>query len=190
MPIFTPHRLKIRLNSEIVEVIVKPLAIRHPMTDILWDVELWEHLPKGPAVLAASTVAVYTNEWLYTILAGFAVYLIGSLIRSFTYSDFLRKLISLFLGSPPLLVIYTIGVPAYLIWQGSYALATILFVLDMAIHIGLLELLKTFLLLGLIRRLLGLFPTHQEHVYMAICNRRAKRYGIVLDWEQYNKFYE
>ena len=190
MPIFTPNHLKIRLNPEIVEEIVRPLAARHSVIDMLKDVELWEDLPKGPAILAASAIAVYTNEWLSTILAGVAVYLIGSLIRSFTYSDFLRKLIPLFLGSSPLLIIYIIGAPAYLIWQENYALAAILFTLDMAIYIGLLELLKTFLLLGIIRRQLGLLPTHQEHVYMAICNRRAKKYGIVLDWGQYNRFYE
>lgn len=189
MPLYTPHGLKIRLDPEDVAEIVKPLAACHDMNDVLLDVELWENLPEGLTALVASATAFFTRSPGLTVAGGVAGYVIGSCIRGFTYSDVLRRLIPLFLGAWLLTLLQTLAVAVYLVQQHSLATAVVLCIVNMAAHLGvfgLSEILLTPIRVPL-RQALGLQPTHQEGVYVAICNRRAARYGVRLDWSRYTR---
>ena len=189
MPIYTPHGLKIRLDADAVADIVQPLASVHDIEDVLLDVELWENLPEGMAVLGASATAAITQSWTVTVAAAVVTFTIGSLIRSFTYSDVLRRLIPLSLGSWPVTVAHTFAIAGFLIYQSSFAAAIALCVINFAAHagyFGILDLLVMPLRVPL-RRALGLQPTHQESVFVAVCNRRAAQHGIQLNWNSYGR---
>ena len=188
MPLYTPHGLKIRLDPDAVAEIVQPLASCHDINDILLDVELWEGLPEGLTTLSASAIALLTGSVGFTLAAGFASYVVGSFIRGFTYSDFLRRIIPLFLGAWPITLLQTVGVAVYLIVQGSYATAVVLCILNAVTYFGAMDIIDLLLIPIRVplRRILQLAPTHQEGVFIAICNRRAASHSLTLDWEKYS----
>lgn len=188
MPLFTPHGLKIRLDPDGVAEVVRPLASVHDMNDVLLDVELWENLPEGLVALSASATAALTRSPLLTIGAGVAAYAIGSFVRSFMYSDVIRRAIPMFIGSWIVTALHTLAVSAYLAIHSQLIAAVVLCVLNIAAHSGVLGVLD-FVLAPIrvpLRRMLRLQPTHQEAVFVAICNRRAARYGLTLDWSRYS----
>lgn len=189
MPIYTPNGLKIRLDPQAVDQVVRPLSRHQDLEEILQDVELWENLPEGMAALSASVAALMTTSLTSVFLVGVITYTLGSLIRGFTYSDIIRRLIPLFFGSWIVTTIQTIGVSIFLISQSMYLVAIGLCLFNVIAHCGLLEILYIPLapVRVPIRHALGLSPTHQEHTFMAICNRRAKKHGIVLDWDVYSE---
>jgi hypothetical protein len=187
MPLYTPHGLKIRLDPDAVGEVVRPLASVHDMNDVLLDVELWENLPEGLVALSASATAAITHSPLLTIVAGILAFAIGSFVRSLTYSDPLRRAIPLFLGSWIITAVHTLAVSAYLVLQHQFVAAVVLCAINTAAHLGFLGVLD-FVLAPIrvpLRRMLGLKPTHQEAVFVAICNKRAARYGLTLDWSKY-----
>ena len=187
MALYTPHGLKIRLDPDAVNEVVEPLSHRHDMNDILIDVELWENLPEGVAALAASGTAFFTQSAGLTVAAALGAYIVGSFIRGFTYSDLLRRVFPLLLGAPVLTALHTIAIAVFLVVQHQYLAAGVLCVVNIVAHTGLLGLIE-FLLMPIrvpLRKALGLQPTHQEGVFVAICNRRASKYGIDLDWDKY-----
>jgi hypothetical protein len=189
MALYTPHGLKIRLDPDAVNEVIEPLSLRHDMNDILLDVELWENLPEGVAALAASATAFFTQSAGLTIAAALGAYIVGSFIRGFTYSDLLRRLFPSFLGAPVLTAIHTIAIAVFLGVRHQYLAAGVLSVVNIAAHGGLLGLIELPLMSIRVplRKALGLEPTHQEGVFIAICNRRARKYGIDLDWDKYTK---
>lgn len=189
MPIFTPHGLKIRLDAEAVQNIVRPLAAVHDMNDVFSDLELWENLPEGLVALAASATAFSTHSAALTLLAGLVAHSIGSFVRSLTYSDGIRRLFPMFLGSWVVSLIHTVIVSVLLLRADHIAVAVVLCVVNICAHLGLFGAVD-FALAPVrvpLRRLLGLPPTHQETVFVQICNRRAASHGIVLDWSRYSR---
>lgn len=187
MPLYTPHGLKIRLDPEAVADVIAPLAACHDMNDVLLDVELWENLPQGFATLSASATALLTRSAAFTVGIGLAAYAVGSFVRGFTYSDFLRRLFPMFLGSWIITLVHTIAIGSYLVSQGGYFTSAVLCVMNAFAHLGALEFLQ-FPLMPIrlpLRRVLRRLPTHQEEVFVEICNRRAAQQGITLDWNNY-----
>ena len=190
MPIYTHRGLKIRLDPESVDKITQELKECYDMNKILRDVELWENLPEGLAAFSASIACFYYNGAVdITVVTGLIAYLVGSLIRSFMYSDFLRIIISVVLGSWRSTFLLTTVISIYMIVQGNTSSAIALCIFNILAHSSILEILS-FLLMPirmLIRSAFGLLPTHQELVFMAVCNRRAAKYGITLNWDCYEK---
>ena len=189
MPIHTPNGLKIRLDPQVVDQVVRPLSRHQDMKEILQDVELWENLPEGMAALSASITALLTTSLASVFLVGLITHTLGSLIRGFTYSDIIRRLIPMFFGSWIVTTIQTIGISIYLISQSMYLVAAGLCLFNVIVHCGFFEILYMPLapIRVSIRHALGLLPTHQEHTFMALCNRRAKKHGVVLDWGIYSE---
>lgn len=187
MPLFTPHGLKIRLDPASVEDIVRPLAAVHDMNDVLLDVELWENLPEGMVAVSASAAAMVTGSPFWTLGGGVIAYVVGSFVRGLTYSDRIRQLVPMFLGSWVVTAIHTIGVAIYLVLQQQFVTAVVLSLVNIAAHLGAFGVIDLVLapVRVPLRRVLGLPPTHQEVVFVTICDKRAARHGLMLDWSRY-----
>lgn len=187
MAIFTPHGLKIRFDEEALEKVIGPLNMAIDFNDLLLDIELWELLPVAMGQVAAIIAALLTSNWLSTLLAGIIGFLIGGVLREITYSDFLRRLFPLFLGSGPLTIIGTIACSIYLGLRGEYV--TIL-VLIAFFFLSKIEAIITGIALAPLiyfmgrkyLKSIGMPLTHVERTFIILCNIRAKKLDIELDW--------
>lgn len=93
----------------------------------------------------------------------------------------------MFPGAPVLTAVHTVAIAVFPVARHQYLAAVVLCVMNIAAHAGLLGLIE-FPLMPIrvpLRKALRLRPTHQEGVFVAICNRRAKKYGIHLEWDKY-----
>ena len=186
MPIYTPNNLKIRLQPEAVQNVLKPLMGHHSMEDIFLDVETWEAMPTAISIVLASAFAPFVAQWWEIIWIGLASYVLLHIVRGLTYIDVVRRL-TMVLGTLPITILVGVGVPAYLaFWQGEYLIAIALFAFNLVASFQAIEVLMLLLPLGLLRARFGHAPTSQEAVFVAVCNRRARKSGVVLDWDQYS----
>ncbi len=156
------------------------------------DIELWELLPISIAKVAAIAPAFITRECLPTLLIGIAGLMIGGVLREITYSDWLRRMFPLFLGSGQVTIIAIIACGIYLGSKGEY-LTTI--VLVAFFFMGKIEAIITSILLAPFiffinkkyLKIFGIPSTHVERVFVLLCNNRAEKFGIELDWSLYGK---
>lgn len=185
MPIYTPNGLKIRLNPEEVERILKPLMKHHSIEDMLFDVETWEAMPIAISIVVVSAFAPFVDKWWGVVWIGVASYVVLHVVRGLTYSDAIRR-VTRNCGFKPIQILCLLGVPGYLAFAaGDYATALTLFAFNLAASFTALELLMLVFPVGLLRLHFGLAPTSQESAFIAVCNSRAKKLGIALDWDRY-----
>jgi hypothetical protein len=192
MAIFTPHGLKIRFDEEALEKVIEPLKRPMDFNDLLLDIELWELLPVAIAKVTAIITAFLTGNWLLTLIVGIMGLLIGGVLREITYSDLLRKLFPLFLGSGPVTIVATIVCGIYLGLHGEYLTIVVLVAF---LFLSKIEAVITGIILApfiyfMARKYLkdiGMPLTHVERVFITLCNKRAKTLGINLDWGFYSK---
>jgi hypothetical protein len=188
MALFTPNGLKIRLDPNGVDQVIKELRLHHDLNDILLDVELWEDFPERLAVFAASLAAVITQSFWVIMFSVLSVYVLGTIIRDIAYSDCLRRIFPMALGHPVISFAYTVGTCIYLGFQGAYIPAVGLMIIYFVAHWGFLGLVYMgFTKIRVpFRKLFNLPPTHQEFVFITICNKRAAKYGLSLNWDDYD----
>ena len=184
MPLFTPHGLKIRFDNEALEKVIEPLKISTDFNDLLMDIELWELLPIAMAEVAAIITAFFTRDWLFTLIAWIIGLLIGGTLREITYSDSLRRIFPLFLGSGPVVIIAIIGCGIYLGLRGEYLTITVLVALW---FLDKIEAIITSIALAPLIYFMGktYHNTHVERVFIILCNNKARKLGIALDWGLY-----
>lgn len=179
MAIFTPNGLKIRFNEEALEKVIRPLKMTIDFNDLLLDIELWELLPVAMGEVAAITTAFLTSDWLFTLVAGIIGFLIGAVLREITYSDFLRRLFPLFLGSGPVTIVATIACSIYLGLRGEYF--TILVLIAFFFLSKIEAIITSTVLAPLIYFMARKYSlTHVERAFTVLCNIRAKKLGIEL----------
>lgn len=186
MAIFTPHGLKIRLDEEALEKVIGPLKLNIDFNDLLLDIELWELLPIAMGEMVAIITAFLTSNWLCTLVAGIIGFLIGGVLREITYSDFLRRLFPLFLGSGPVIVVATIACSIYLGLKGEYVtiLVLIAFFFLSKIEAVITGIVLAPLIYFMGRKYLrstGMPTTHVERVFITLCNNRAKTLVVCQD---------
>jgi hypothetical protein len=184
MPLFTPDGLKIRFDNEALEKVIEPLKISTDFNDLLMDIELWELLPIAMAEVAAIITAFFTRDWLFTLIAWIIGLLIGGTLREITYSDSLRRIFPLFLGSGPVVIIAIIGCGIYLGLRGEYLTITVLVALW---FLDKIEAIITSIALAPLIYFMGktYHNTHVERVFIILCNNKARKLGIALDWGLY-----
>lgn len=186
MAIFTPHGLKIRFDEEALEKVMGPLNMTIDFNDLLLDIELWELLPVAMGKVSAIIAAFLTRDWLFSLVAGIIGFLIGAVLREITYSDFLRRLFPLFLGSGPVTIIGTITCSIYLGLKGEYV--TILVLIGFFFLSKIETIITSIILAPLIYFMARKYSlTHVERAFIVLCNIRAKKLGIELDWGLYAK---
>jgi hypothetical protein len=184
MALFTPHGLKIRYDEYALEKVIGPLKRATDFNDLLMDIELWELLPIAMAEAAAIITAFLTRDWLFTLVAWIIGLLIGGTLREITYSDSLRRIFPLFLGSGPIVIIAIIVCGIYLGLRGEYLTIVVLVALWFLCKI---EAIITGILLAPLIYLIGKTyqNTHVERVFITLCNNKARKLGIMLDWGLY-----
>lgn len=157
------------------------------MEDVLFDVETWEAMPIAISIVAVSAFALFVDRWWDIVWIGATVYAVLHVVRGLTYSDVIRR-VTMFFGLTPIQILCLLGVPGYLaLALGDYATALTLFAFNLAASLTALELFMLVVPLGSLRVHFGRqWPTSQEATLVAVCNRRAKAAGVVLDWGQYN----
>jgi hypothetical protein len=184
MALFTPHGLKIRYDEHALEKVIGLLKMRIDFNDLLLDIELWELLPIAMAEVAAIIMAFFTRDWLFTLIAWIIGLLIGGTLREITYSDSLRRIFPLLLGSGPVVIIAIIVCGIYLGLRGEYITIVVLVALWFLCKI---EAIITGILLAPLIYLIGKTyqNTHVERVFIILCNNKARKLGITLDWGLY-----
>lgn len=192
MPIYTPNGLKIRLDPDKVHHVIKDLIKHHNYNDMLLDVELWENFPRGLGLLSALSTSVFISTSPVLIaLFGLAGFLVGSFCRGFIYSDIIRICMAPF-QSWIIGLVLTLSGAVYMVYLESplSALALVLFFL--VSHHNFLECIRfPFTRIRVsVRSKFGLLPSHQEEVFIKVCNARAAKYGLNLNWERYHEFYD
>jgi hypothetical protein len=181
MALYTPHGLKIRYDEHALEKVIGPLKTAIDFNDLLMDIELWELLPTAIAEVAAVITAFLTADWLFTLVAWILGLLLGGILREITYSDSLRRIFPLFLGSGPVVIIAIVGCGIYLGLRGEYITIVVLVVLWFLCKI---EAIITAITLAPLIYIMGKAcqNTHVERAFITLCNNKARKLGIVLDW--------
>jgi hypothetical protein len=189
MPIFTPHGLKIRYDEYALEKVIGLLKIRIDFNDLLLDIELWELLPTAMAEVAAIITAFFTCGWLFTLIAWIIGLLIGGTLREITYSDPLRRIFPFFLGSGPVVIIAIVSCGIYLGLRSEYITIAVLVALWFLCKI---EAIITGIVLSPLIYFMGKTcqNTNVERTFIALCNNKARKLGITLDWGLYDKLHQ
>ena len=192
MALFTPHGLKIRFDEEALEKVIVPLTRSTDFNNLLLDIELWELLPIAMAKVAAIITAFLTGNWLPTLVIGIIGLLIGGVLREITYSDWLRRIFTLFFGHGIVTLVVGISCVIYLVLQGEYL--TIFVLATFYILTSIYEIIINILLAPFIyfigRQSLknfGVPLTHVERAFIILCNSRANKLSIKLNWSLYAK---
>jgi len=192
MSFFTPHDLKIRLDEESLEKVISPLKRMIDFDDLLIDIELWELLPISIGKFTAIVTAFITGDGLYTFLGGIIGLLMGGVLREMTYSNFLRRLFPMFLGSGPVTIIAAIICAIYLGMKGEYT--TIIIIIAFFFPITQIESFITGLCLAPLIYMVGrhslkksgIPATHVERAFISHCNYKARKFNLELDWSLYS----
>lgn len=192
MALFTPHGLKIRFDEEALEKVIVPLTRSTDFNNLLLDIELWELLPIAMAKVAAIITAFLTGNWLPTLVIGIIGLLIGGVLREITYSDWLRRIFTLFFGHGIVTLVVGISCAIYLVLQGEYL--TIFVLATFYILTSIYEIIINILLAPFIYfigrqslKKFGVPVTHVERAFIILCNSRANKLGIKLNWSLYAK---
>ena len=161
---------------------VKSLNSTGDLEDILLDVDAWEFLNASMCMVAAIIAAFLTRSWFFTLIAGVLAFNIGSIIQLYTYSDWLRRLFPLFIGSQPAILLGTLSASVFLFIQGQYAPIGILLGFLIALALGLIDILDSWMMplriRSLTRNSFGASLSHSERVFLELCERKLKQRGI------------
>jgi hypothetical protein len=192
MSLATPHGLKIRFDEECLENVISPMKRAIDFSDLLMDVELWELLPVAMGKVVAITTAFITGNWIFTLVGGIIGLVIGGVLREITYSDIIRRLFPLFLGSGPVTIVAAIACSIYLGLRNEYL--TIVVLISFFFPIAQMETIITSIFLAPLiylmgrhsTKIMGMPLTHVERTFVSVCNNASRKVGIELDWGLYS----
>lgn len=136
------------------------------------------------AEVAAIITAFLTSDWFFTLAAWIIGLLMGGIFLEVTYSDLLKRIFPLFLGSGPVVIIATIVCGIYLWTRGEYLTLVVLIALWFLCKVGAII---TGIALAPLIYFMGKTcqNTHVESAFITLCNKKAHKLGIVLDWYLY-----
>ena len=195
MTIYTKRGLKIRLDQRALEPVIAPLRESGQLEDILTDMELWMDLPNSISSVAAIITAILTTSWVNTLLVGVISYFVGAIIQELIYSELLKRIFPQFFGGWIISVLATIICIIYLSSHGYYVTILILVSLVLGNLLHYTDFLLWFvtpfsiLISKSFQKRLGVRRslTVTERLFVFLCNRRAEKIGVRLDWELYDK---
>jgi len=194
--IYTRNGLKVRFNEEAMKPVIWPLVEAGQYDDILMDIELWVNLPNAVSSVAAIAAAFVTGSWAHILVFWLLGMLVGGVVQEAIYSEALKVIFPMFLGGWLIALPGTIACDIYLVLQGGYVTAVVLTLLvvgnwlHMTDCVFLLPLMPFQLwLMALVERRTGVPVgfTLTERVFVTLCERRAKKLGIELQWELYDQ---
>ncbi|MBI2842896.1 MAG: hypothetical protein HYX78_05805 [Armatimonadetes bacterium] len=193
--IYTPNGLKIRFDRDATKAVVAPLKVAGVYEHILLDIETWVGVPNALSNLAAIVAAVAFGSAWWVVVAMLSGLLLGELIAQAFYSRTLGLILSGIAGFPVIVMAIAIAVG---IWSAINGHWTIALTLAVAVLGNWLTLWDIFLVVTLpfnclISRYwqskLGLLRpwTMTERLFFGLCNMKAARLGLELDWGVYGE---
>ena len=186
MAIYTPHKLKIRLDERKLIPVILPLKLLGVYDNILLDMELWEKLPDAMSTVVAICIAYFTNSWSLTLIFALSAYYLGLYLQEITYSDLLKNLFPMFLGSWFISFPLVIILGFILLYKGFLLTAIVLILIALANWFNLssfLMLLWTPVSIYFSQQT-GMGPT--ERAFVRMCHLRALENGVTLNWNLYD----
>lgn len=195
MAIYTKGGLKIRFDEKAIRPVIMPLIESGQFEGILLDMELWINLPNAVSSVSAIITAYLTRHWLTTLLVGVISYIVGAIFQELYYSDFLKRIFPLFLGSWMIAIPLTIFCGIYLGIHGNYLTIVVLTLIVLGnwsnrsdFLLIILSPLRIWLMKSLKKRFGMRYAfTITERLFILLCNKRAKKIGVELNWNAYDK---
>lgn len=187
MAFYTNNNLKIRLDENALLPVIFPLKALGKYEDTLIDLELWEMLPNAISSVVAILTAYVTRSWSDTLLFAVLGFYVGLLIQELFYSDLLKNLFPMFLGSW-MVCLPTIGIVSFLLVSEGFwtcAIAVTLVYLANWFHISDFLMIFFMPISAFFAKKRGIGQT--EFAFISICNRKAEKHGLKLDWGLYNQ---
>lgn len=187
MSFMTPNGLKVRLDAEALETVIHPLIQNDRMDIILRQLETWYNIPSGLGMLFAifATYSTHPSPWYgaigYTIIG----YLIGEIIVTSIYSNFIRGLI------PSKYIIISFAI-LFGIAKGFGTSFFVLLGIFACSWMGIFSFITmplNLILAKLRRGQSNVYIGDVERNFMTICNKHAEELGYELDWKLYDKAY-
>ncbi|MDP1948576.1 MAG: hypothetical protein Q8L77_13855 [Nitrospirota bacterium] len=187
--IYTPGGLKIRLDPERVERVLAPAKNRIDLTDAFRDVELWAGFPNALSSVCAILTAAVTHSLAWTLVAFVLSFGAANAFQQFTYSRILNLVFPAFLGG------WIIALPAssvagiYLYMSGAGMAGLVQFAIVVANWLHYTDTMLVFFmpLRIALRKLTRVNLGDVEIAYIGILSIQARRAGVQLDWELYNR---
>jgi len=195
MAIYTKGGLKIRFDENAIKPVIMPLIESDQFEDILLDMELWINLPNAVSSVSAILAAYLTKHWFTTLLVGVISYIVSAIFQELYYSDFLKRIFPLFLGSWMIAIPLTIFCGIYLGIHGNYLTIVVLTLIvlgNWSNHSDFLLIILSPFRIWLMKSLKKRFGiryafTITERLFILLCNKRAKKIGVELNWNAYDE---
>jgi hypothetical protein len=181
VPIQTRSGLILRFDEARLETVIFPLKHTSQYEDLLTDVYLWTQLHIQLSQLAAMVTALLTHSWQFTLVSALVGSLAGRLISEFGYSDCIRRVGQI--GS------WMTGIVVCLVLAFTGRIDLSLTIVGVVLANGLaVPSMVLFPLICLVtrsrfRQTKMLMP---ERTFVIVCNRRAARLGMPLNWALYD----
>lgn len=187
MAIYTKNGLKLRFDERALNSVIGPLKASGVYEDILMDLEIWMNMPNAISNVAAILSIIFIGSWVSMLFMGIIGFFIGAIISYSFYSDSLKKIFPLFLGTWIIVGLFALLLGYGLIIHGRILAAVVL----LAIIVGNQAHVFDFLLLFLTPYRIFLLKKYgigfTERIFMLMCDRRAKKLNMKLDWNLYGK---
>ena len=194
MATYTTGGLKVRLDPDALDEVIYPLKETGEIKNVLIDLDLWAMLPNGVSNLAALTVAEITGSGISVFVAAVCGYVVGGVLRGLVpYSSFIMWLFVM-LGTG--LTFFVPGSVATYHFAVEHGNATALaFAIVVVLNwCSVMDVLEAFVFPFNIvvsrqwAKYLGGNPmTWSERSFISLCGVYARRLGIELDWEAYDR---
>ena len=120
MAIYTKGGLKIRFDENAIKPVILPLIESGQFENILLDIELWVDLPNAVSSVSAILTALLTKHWFITLLVGIISYILGAIFQELFYSDVIKRIFPLILGSWMVTIPLTALCGIYLSINGNF----------------------------------------------------------------------
>jgi hypothetical protein len=187
--IYTPGGLKIRLDPDRVALVLAPAQDQIDLHDAYLDVELWANFPNAFSSTCTIITAFATHSFMWTLTAFLITFAAANAFQTLAYSHILNLIFPTFLGSWIISLPFSIATGVYLYINNALFLGIAQLIIVVVNWLGYTDLLL-FLLTPIrvaIRIFTGSLVGDVEIALMRILSLQARRAGIELDWNLYNK---
>jgi len=187
--IYTPGGLKIRLDPERVERVLIPAKDQIDLNNAYLDVELWAGFPNALSTVCTILTASVTHSLTWTLVAFVLSFGAANAFQQVTYSRILNLVFSTFLGSWIIALPASVAAGVYLYFSDALLAGLSQFAIVVAnwLHYTDMMLFIFMPLRIIIRKLTGVNLGDVEIAFIRILKLQARRAGIQLDWEIYNR---
>ena len=190
MEIYTPGGLKIKLQTDRVERVLKPVRYLINIEDAFHDIQLWANFSGAMLSISAIITALITQSWLSTLIVAVLSFVLVDLYQQFFYSRFLKGLFPQFLGAWFLTLPASLVVAYLLYQQGAVTTGITQLVIVLLDIIGIADfiLVLSTPIRFTVRSLFGQTKEGAvESAFIKILNHKARKVGVILDWTSYNR---